>query len=55
MLSEKAVEKLELALTGVIRDLGHDPADGYVRRIVARHLRALTVRATSTGAIQQNN
>ena len=39
VLDETAVEKLELALVGILRDLGHDPASEYVRRVVTQHLR----------------
>ena len=28
-MSEKAVEQLDLALTGILRDLGHDPSDDF--------------------------
>jgi hypothetical protein len=41
MLNEKAVEQLELALTGILRDLGHDPSDLFVCQVVARRLRAV--------------
>jgi hypothetical protein len=39
ILTEKAVEQLELAITGILRDLGHDPSSDYVRGVVARNLR----------------
>jgi hypothetical protein len=52
VLSERAVEQLELALTGIIRELGHDPSNTYVRQVVARHLRAVgTSPATDTEPI----
>jgi hypothetical protein len=38
LLGEKAVEQLELALTGILRDLGHDPSAPHVRQVVARRL-----------------
>ena len=38
MLSEQAVGSLELALTDVPSDPGHDPASDYVRGVSARHL-----------------
>ncbi|MGY1724749.1 HGGxSTG domain-containing protein [Blastococcus sp. SYSU DS0533] len=39
---ERMVDSLELALTCILRDLGHDPGSAYVRKIVARHLRRIT-------------
>ena len=51
ILDETAIEKLELALTGIIRDLGHDPSDAYVRQVVGRRLRAVAGPASwSDGA-----
>jgi hypothetical protein len=44
LISEKTVEQLELALTGILRDLGHDPATEYVRQICGS-----TPRCSSTG------
>jgi hypothetical protein len=41
VLDEKAVERLELALTGILRDLGHDPSDAHMRQVVARRLRCV--------------
>jgi hypothetical protein len=39
---ERMVEGLELALSRIIRELGHDPGSPYVREVVGRHLRAVT-------------
>ncbi len=50
ILDETAVEKLESAITGILRDLGHDPATEYVRQVVARRLRVV---ATSTAPRRQ--
>ena len=41
VLDEKAVEQLKLALTGILRDLGHNPASDDVRQVVARRLRVV--------------
>jgi hypothetical protein len=48
LLGEKTIEKLELALTGILRDLGRDPSDAYVRRVIARRLRAVGGSAEET-------
>jgi len=39
VLAEQSVDALEVAMTGILADLGHDPHDGYVRVVVAKHLR----------------
>jgi DNA-binding FrmR family transcriptional regulator len=41
ILDEAGVEKLELAIVGILRDLRHDPATDYVRRVMARRLRSV--------------
>ncbi|MCZ2857823.1 major capsid protein [Blastococcus sp. VKM Ac-2987] len=41
MLNEQTVDALEAAITGIVRDLGHDPHTTRVRDVVARHLRAV--------------
>jgi hypothetical protein len=39
VLSERIIDQLELALTGILGELGHDPSSDAVRAVVARHLR----------------
>ena len=41
VLSERTIDQLELALTGILGELGHDPNSDAVRGIVARHLRGV--------------
>ena len=38
-LTEAALDQLQLALTGILGELGHDPSSDAVRAVVARHLR----------------
>lgn len=42
VLTEQTVEGLEMALTRIVRDLGHDPDSPFVRGVVARNLRTVT-------------
>ena len=39
VLSERTIDQLQLALTGILGELGHDPNSDAVRAVVARHLR----------------
>ncbi len=39
LLSERTIDQLQLALTGILGELGHDPSSDAVRAVVARHLR----------------
>jgi hypothetical protein len=39
VLSERTIDQLQLALTGILGELGHDPSSDAVRAVVARHLR----------------
>jgi len=39
VLSGSIIDQLELALTGILGELGHDPSSDAVRAVVARHLR----------------
>ncbi len=47
VLTERTIEALEMALNGIVRDLGHDPSDSYVRRIIARRMREGTSSESS--------
>lgn len=38
-LDQAQVDLLDDAITGIVTDLGHDPADPAVRRVVARNLK----------------
>ncbi len=53
VLTERTIEALELALNGIVKDLGHDPSDSAVRRVIAHHMREVassesTARSTSS-------
>ena len=49
VLSERTIDQLQLALTGILGELGHDPSSDAVRAVVARHLRrVLDPTATSS-------
>jgi hypothetical protein len=49
VLSERTIDQLEIALTGILGELGHDPSSDAVRAVVARHLRrVLDPTATSS-------
>jgi hypothetical protein len=51
LLSEHIIDQLQLALTGILGELGHDPSSDAVRAVVARHLRRLLdPTATSSSA-----
>ena len=39
VLSERIIDQLQLALTGILGELGHDPSSDAVRAVVARRLR----------------
>lgn len=41
VLAEQAVERLEAAIGGILKELGRDPNDPHVRAVVGRHLRAV--------------
>ncbi len=42
VLTEQTVEGMEMALTSILRELGHDPGSAFVRGVIARNLRAIT-------------
>ena len=51
VLSERIIDQLQLALTGILGEPGHDANSDAVRAVVARHLRRmLDPTATSPGA-----
>jgi hypothetical protein len=39
VLSERTIDQLDLALTGILGEFGHDPSSDAVRAVIARHLR----------------
>jgi len=41
VLSDRTIDQLDLALIGILGELGHDPSSDAVRGIVARHLRGV--------------
>ncbi|MGY1719294.1 HGGxSTG domain-containing protein [Blastococcus sp. SYSU DS0552] len=47
VLSERTLDRLETALNGIVRDLGHDPSDSYVRGIIARRMREVAAGETT--------
>lgn len=49
VLAERSIDSLEVAMTGILRELGSGPESSYVRGVVARHLReAITSAGEST-------
>ncbi len=56
VLAERSVDALEVAMTGILSDLGHDPHDAYVRGVVAKHLReAITGAGESTVTVDADD
>lgn len=56
VLAEQSVDALEVAMTGILHDLGLDPHDGYVRGVVAKHLReAITGAGESTATVDADD
>lgn len=52
VLAERSIDSLEVAMTGILRELGADPESSYVRGVVARHLReAITSAGESTADV----
>ena len=52
VLAERSIDSLEVAMTGILRELGADPDSSYVRGVVARHLReAITSAGESTADV----
>jgi len=47
VLSERTIDQLQLALTGILGELGHDPSSDAVRAVVAHHLRRV-LNSTAT-------
>jgi hypothetical protein len=39
-LTEQLLDRIEAAIFGILRELGHDPDTSYVRNVMARHLAA---------------
>lgn len=49
-IAEKAVDQLEAALTGIIKDLGFDPNTEHVRKVIGRHLSLVATNSPTPAA-----
>lgn len=47
VLSEQGLDAVEVALVGTMREFGLDPSGDHVRRVFARHLRAVSGTASA--------
>jgi hypothetical protein len=55
VVGEQTLDVLETALNGIVRDLGRDPSDSYVRAVIARHVRALANPASTVASTFAQN
>jgi hypothetical protein len=51
VLTEQSVDRLEVAMTGILAELGSDPNSDYVRGVVARHLREALTAAVEADVV----
>lgn len=51
VLTEQSVDRLEVAMTAILSELGSDPNSDYVRGVVARHLRDALTEAVEADVV----